>query len=76
MLQTFLFPFRLLYYIVLTFFRIIGFFFRTGVRSTRFMAGGLFAVAIGVIIGLFIGRKIDAGKLLAELKDIKNGPRR
>lgn len=73
MLQTMLFPFRLLYFIALTTIRIIGFFFGLSFRTARFTAGGLFAVGIGVLIGLLLGRKIGGGKLFADLKD---GPRR
>jgi len=57
MLQTLLFPFRFLYFIILTIIRIIGFFFGLSFKTARFMAGGIFAVGIGVLIGLFLGRK-------------------
>ena len=57
MLETLLFPFRFLYFIILAVMRIIGFLFGVSFRTARFMAGGLFAVGIGVLIGLFLGRK-------------------
>ena len=73
MFQTIFFPLRLLYFIVLTIIRIIGFFFGLSFRTARFTAGGLFAVGIGVFIGFLLGRKIGGGKLFTDLKD---GPRR
>jgi|WetSurMetagenome_2_1015567.scaffolds.fasta_scaffold576614_2 hypothetical protein len=62
MIETLLFPFRLLYFIILTIMRIIGFFFGVSLRTARFMAGGLFAVGIGVLIGLLLGRKFGGKK--------------
>jgi hypothetical protein len=57
MFQTLLFPFRLVYYIVLTVFRIIAFFFGVGVRSARFMAGSAIVLGIGFLLGVFLGKK-------------------
>jgi hypothetical protein len=63
MFQMLMFPFRLLFFIVLTIFRIIGFFFGVGVRSARFMAGSSIVLGLGVLLGLFLGKKSDIGKL-------------
>ena len=63
MFQILLFPFRLLFLIILTIFRIIGFFFGVSVRSARFMAGSFIVLALGVLLGLFLGRKFDVGRL-------------
>jgi hypothetical protein len=68
MLETLLFPFRFLYFIILTIFRIIGFFFGLSFKTARFMAGGLFAMGIGVLIGLFISRKFDGKESLSGRK--------
>jgi hypothetical protein len=53
-----LFPLRLMYFIVLTVFRVIGFFFGVSVKSARLMTGSFFILAIGVIVGIFLGRKL------------------
>ncbi|MBN2188059.1 MAG: hypothetical protein JW699_01290 [Chitinispirillaceae bacterium] len=71
MFQTLLFPFRLVYYIVLTVFRIIGFFFGAGVRAARITAGSATVLGIGVFLGLFLGRKFG-GRGLPSRK--RNGP--
>jgi len=73
MLQTLLFPFRLLCFILLTIMRIIGFFFGLSFKTARFMAGGLFAAGIGVLIGLLLGRKFG-GSGRAPLSGRKSGP--
>jgi hypothetical protein len=68
MFQTLLFPFRLLFFIVLTVFRVIGFFFGVSVRATRLMAGSFIVLGIGVLLGLFLGRKMDADALMPKKK--------
>jgi hypothetical protein len=57
MLQALLFPFRLVYYIVLTVFRIIAFFFGVSVRTARFTAGSAIVLGIGFLLGVFLGKK-------------------
>jgi hypothetical protein len=72
MLQTILFPFRLLYYVVLTLFRIIGFFLGFGFRTARFMSGSFLVLGIGILLGMFLGKKFGDGRLPARRKNSRD----
>ena len=73
MLNIILFPFRLLFLIVLTVFRTIGFFFGVSVRGARLMTGSFFILALSVLVGLFLGRKQGVA---GTITDKRNGQRR
>jgi hypothetical protein len=59
MLKMLLFPFRLLYYVVLTLVRIAGFLCGASLRTARYMAGSSIVLGIGALLGLLVGRKLD-----------------